>query len=162
MILLNKPDKLLLQENWIKQKTEISALSDIWDFRRLSNRKTFTQRITCKVITNKNWVLFKLFTIIKFQFPTSVKSCQLIELCLQVNIARGLLKNQLIMTFFFFFLKGETASLLLNLSNDHLCRFYYIKAPLQLIHICQMLSELLKGAYCSPGRFEIITWRDNL
>lgn len=78
-----------------------------------------------------------------------------------MNIARGLLKNQLI-TPLFFFLKGETASLLLNLSNDHLCRFYYIKAPLQLIHVCQMLSELLTGAYCTPGQLEIRRRRDSL
>ena len=73
-ILLNKPDKFLLQENWIKQKQEISVLSDIWDFRRLRNRKTFTRRITHKVITNKNWVLFKLFTIIEFVSYLSPKS----------------------------------------------------------------------------------------
>lgn len=158
VILLNKPDKLLLEENWIKQKQEISVLSDIWDFRRLRNRKTFTQRITHKVITNKNWVLFKLFTLIEFLFPTSALSCQLIELCLHVNIARGLWKNHLITTFF---LKGETASLLLDLSDDHLCRFYYIKAQLQLIHICQMLSEMLKGTYCSPGQLELTGWREN-
>lgn len=78
-----------------------------------------------------------------------------------MKIARGLLKNQLITTFFFF-LRSETASLLRNLSNDHLCRFYYIKAPLQLIHICQMLSELLTGAYCTPGQLEIATRRDSL
>lgn len=66
MILLNKPDKLLLQRNQIKQKPEISALSDIWDFKRLRNRRTFTERITWKVITNKNCVLFKLLTIIGF------------------------------------------------------------------------------------------------
>jgi len=66
VILLNKPDKLLLQENQIKQKPEISALPDIWDFKRLRNRKTFTERITCKVITSKNWVLFKLLAVIEF------------------------------------------------------------------------------------------------
>lgn len=38
VILLNKPDKVLLQENWIKQKAEIS---DIWEFKTLRNRKTF-------------------------------------------------------------------------------------------------------------------------
>lgn len=78
-----------------------------------------------------------------------------------MNIARGLLKNQLITTFIFF-LKGEAASLLLNLSNDHLCRFYSITALLQLIPICQMLPELLTGAYCTLGQLEIAMRRDSL